>query len=68
MKSIMRHNAFVKDMRNIRLTETQVTKLFLYVAKLLNNEPLPPEAKDHTLQGEWEDFREFHLGGDVLLI
>ncbi|WP_251827508.1 type II toxin-antitoxin system RelE/ParE family toxin [Methylovulum psychrotolerans] len=64
----MRHKAFIKDMRDFRLTDTQATKLFLYVAKLLNNEPLPPEAKGHALQGEWSDFRELHLGGDVLLI
>ncbi len=55
-------------MRNIRLTDTQATKLFLYVAHLLNDEVLPPEAKDHALQGEWSDFRELHLGGDTLLI
>ncbi len=55
-------------MRNIRLTETQVTKLFLYIAKLLNEESLPAEAKDHALQGEWNDFHECHLGGDMLLI
>lgn len=30
--------------------------------------PLPLETKDHSLQGEWSDFREFHLGGDMLLI
>lgn len=59
---------FIKDMRNIRLTDTQTTKLFLYVTKLLNDEPLPAEAKDHTLHGEWSDFRELHLGGDTLLI
>ena len=68
MKAISRHKTFIKDMRNFRLTETQTTKLFLYVAKLLNEEPLPPEAKDHALQGEWSDFRELHLGGDALLI
>ncbi len=32
MKTISRHKTFIKDMRNLRLTETQVTKLFLYVA------------------------------------
>lgn len=32
-------------MRNLRLTETQATKLFLYVAKLLNDELLPPKPK-----------------------
>ena len=68
MKILSRHKLFIKDMRNIRLVETQATKLFLYVAKLLNDEPLPPEARDHGLQGEWSDFRELHLGGDMLLI
>ncbi len=68
MKTLSRHKTFIKDMRNTRLVETQVAKLFLYAAKLLNNEPLPPEAKDHPLQGEWSDFRELHLGGDMLLI
>ncbi len=68
MKTLSRHKTFIKDMRNIRLTETQATKLFIYVANLINNEVLPPEAKDHALQGEWKDFRELHLGGDTLLI
>jgi mRNA interferase YafQ len=68
MKSLSRHKTFIKDLRNVRLTDSQATKLFLYVAKLLNDESLPPEAKDHALQGEWGDFRELHLGGDTLLI
>ncbi|MEN9502339.1 MAG: hypothetical protein RI964_1624 [Pseudomonadota bacterium] len=68
MRQLIRHKAFIKDMRNVRLTDTQATKLFLYVAKLLDDQPLPPESRDHALQGEWADFREFHLGGDTLLI
>jgi len=68
MKTISRHKTFIKDMRNLRLTDMQATKLFLYVAKLLNDESFPPEAKDHALQGKWSDFRELHLGGDSLLI
>ncbi len=68
MKSLFRHKTFIKDMRNVRLTDGQTTKLFLYVADLLNTRSLPPEAKDHALQGTWQDFREFHLGGDMLVI
>jgi|GEM_PF-2661921 len=68
MKSLCRHKTFIKYLRNVRLTDSQATKLFLYVAKLLNDESLPPEAKDHALQGEWGDFRELHLGGDMLLL
>jgi mRNA interferase YafQ len=68
MKTLLRHKSFIKDMRTVRLTDGQTAKLFLYVANLLNDIPLPPESKDHALQGEWSDFREFHLGGDMLLI
>lgn len=68
MKTLSRHKTFIKDMREVRLTDTQATKLFLYIASLLKNEPLPPESKNHNLQGEWKDFQELHLGGDLLLI
>jgi mRNA interferase YafQ len=68
MKTLFRHKMFIKDLRTIRLTDTQATKLFLYVANLLKNESLPIEARNHSLQGEWKDFQELHLGGDVLLI
>ena len=46
----------------------KATKLFVYVADLLNANNLPPEAKDHDLQGDWLDFRKFHLGCDMLVI
>jgi mRNA interferase YafQ len=49
MKLLLRHKTFIKDMRNVRLTDTQATKLFLYIANLLKNEPLPPESKNHSL-------------------
>jgi mRNA interferase YafQ len=68
MKTLSRHKTFIKDMRTVRLTDGQTTKLFLYVANLLNEIPLPAESKDHALHGEWTDFREFHLGGDMLVI
>lgn len=68
MKTLSRHKSFIKDMRTVRFTDGQAAKLFLYVANLLNEIPLPPESKDHALQGDWADFREFHLGGDMLVI
>lgn len=67
-KQLERHKQFVKDYRNLRISDQQSTKLFLYVAALLKNETLPPESLDHTLNGEWSDFREFHIGGDLLVI
>jgi mRNA interferase YafQ len=58
MKTVSRYKMFIKDRRNVRLTDKQATKLFLYIACLLKNEPLPPESKNHSLQGEWSAARE----------
>lgn len=30
--------------------------------------PLPKQARDHTLLGEYKDSREFHIGSDMLVI
>ena len=30
--------------------------------------PLGPEWLDHPLQGAWQGCREYHIGGDFLLI
>lgn len=35
---------------------------------IANDAPLPPEYLDHELSGEWDGFRECHIGGDFLLI
>ena len=35
---------------------------------IANDEPLGAEYKDHALTGEWENYRECHIGGDFLLI
>ena len=44
------------------------SKYILYLAKLLNYEELPAEAKDHSLTGKYQDTREFHVSGDLILI
>lgn len=50
------------------MSEKHFAKFVVYVAKLLQNESLPPEALDHCLEGNWSGFREFHVSGDVLVI
>ena len=35
---------------------------------IANNGPLPPEWLDHALTGDWDGYRECHVGGDFLLI
>ncbi|WP_230676761.1 type II toxin-antitoxin system YafQ family toxin [Yersinia alsatica] len=35
---------------------------------IANDMPLGAEWLDHSLKGDWQDFRECHVGGDFLLI
>lgn len=35
---------------------------------IANEDPLPAEFLDHELGGEWSGHREFHAGGDLLVI
>lgn len=35
---------------------------------IANDAPLGPEWLDHPLQGDWQDCRKCHIGGDFLLI
>jgi len=50
-------------MRNVYFT-----KFVQFLALLSDSKPLPIEAQDHALKGEWADFREFHISGDLLVI
>ena len=50
------------------MTEKHFAKFIVYIAKLLQGEKLPDEALDHNLEGEWKNFREFHISGDLLVI
>jgi mRNA interferase YafQ len=65
---IKRQKSFIKDLSKIKMSDNHFTKYISYIVKLLNNEPLPPEAKDHHLYGKWDNAREFHISGDLLVI
>ncbi len=68
MLSIEVHKQFTKDLKKSKLNQSNHAKLFLYISKLLNEEELAKEAKDHNLIGEWADTKEFHISGDLLVI
>ena len=68
MLSIERHKQFIKDFSNCKISDKHFTKYILFIAKLIEQQELPPEAKDHSLEGDWSDFREFHISGDLLVI
>lgn len=68
MKQLEVHEQFIKDLKKVRLKNKHIQKLFTYVSLLLNEKPLPPEAKDDSLKGNFKDIREFHLGGDIIVL
>jgi len=50
------------------MSDKQYEKYLEYLAILLKDGSLPPEAKDHKLVGNIQKFREFHISGDLLII
>jgi len=62
------HKQFSKDLQKAKLNSTNSAKLFMYISLLLEEKELPSQAKEHSLSGEWQDTREFHISGDLLVI
>ena len=65
---LKRHKFFKKDELKVKLTDEKYTKRVKYLSLILSAKALPTEARDHELLGEYKGMREFHLGGDMLLI
>ena len=59
---------FRKDLDKLRFTSEHYAKYIIYLGDLLELKPLPPEARDHKLKGDFSDCREFHISGDLLVI
>ncbi len=68
MLKLSRHKQFLKDFANHKMSEQHYAKYLVYLSMLLQEQPLPQEALDHALKGEWSGWREFHVSGDLLLI
>jgi mRNA interferase YafQ len=68
MLRVKRHKIFIKELRNAKLSDQHFSKYIVYLAKLIEGDPLPEEARDHALKGEYNDCREFHVSGDLLVI
>jgi len=66
--NIKRHKQFIKDFRKVSITDGQFNKFVQFIHCLKEELPLPKESKDHALLGEYLGCREFHLGGDTLII
>lgn len=61
---------FLKDWERLsRSGRFDLNRLKEAMALLIaNDEPLGAEWLDHPLKGNWDTYRECHIGGDFLLI
>ncbi|MEO1954645.1 MAG: type II toxin-antitoxin system YafQ family toxin [Campylobacterales bacterium] len=62
---LIRSKSFLKDYEKKRLSDQHY---IIVLGKLLNNEVLSDEYLEHELKGNWKNYRELHISGDLLLI
>ncbi|RDU60646.1 type II toxin-antitoxin system YafQ family toxin [Helicobacter sp. MIT 14-3879] len=68
MLRLKREKSFIKDFAKRTLNDSEFERLAKYLSLLCEGKPLPEEAREHELKGEWLGFREFHIGSDKLVI
>ncbi len=68
MLKLFRTKTFLKEYAKIKFTDKLYMKYVVYVTTLLKEEGLPLESKEHQLKGNWNEFCEFHISGDLLVI
>lgn len=68
MLNIERTSRFKKDMKLMLKREKDIKKLKSVLLKLVNQEPLEPKHRDHSLTGNYDFSRECHIEPDWLLI
>jgi mRNA interferase YafQ len=65
---LARTKAFKKSYKKLRLKDNEVAIYIDVVSNLLNGVGLDKRYKDHSLKGNFEQYRECHLKPDLLLI
>jgi len=68
MREIVRKKQFKKDYQSIKRTGRNMARFVEALGFLQSGEDLPGIYRDHQLTGNWQGYRECHLGGDWLLI
>ncbi len=72
MRKIERSTAFKRDYKRVKATPKYNKRLDFLLSDiltiLLDDQILPVSNRDHSLNGDWESYRECHLKPDLLLI
>lgn len=64
----VRSGRFKRDVKRLQKRGKDLTKLRSALMLLLEEKPLPPQYRDHSLRGDWEGFRDLHIEPDWLLL
>jgi mRNA interferase YafQ len=59
---------FRRDVKRLEKRGKDTAKLRTILALLINERPIPPTYRDHSLKGEWTGYRDLHIEPDWLLI
>lgn len=71
MRRIERSTAFKRDYRRAKASSRYRDpddRLTAILELLINDQPLPPRNRDHSLSGAWSGYRDCHIWPDLLLI
>ncbi|MGF1763921.1 type II toxin-antitoxin system RelE/ParE family toxin [Aliivibrio kagoshimensis] len=69
MYSLEYSNQFKKDFKKITKMPIQdILEVGNIISKLQRGEVLDPKNVDHSLTGNWADFRDCHIKPDLVLI
>jgi len=72
MRTIERSSAFKRDFKRAKAAPRHRKDLdslvSTVVARLVSDQVLPSNYRDHALSGDWAGYRECHIKPDLLLI
>jgi len=68
MFEIVYTNKMKRDVKLMRKRGKDISKLTTALSQLASGKPMPPNYRDHQLDGNLSDFRECHIEGNWLLI
>lgn len=66
MRNQVFQNSFMKDLKLIRKQQWDIEAIKKCVEDLAKLDILPRAYKDHALKGDFKDFRECHIFGDLV--
>jgi mRNA interferase YafQ len=59
---------FRKQFRLMKKRRMNLDRLIEVIDLIINEQPLPPERRNHPLKGEWKDALECHIQGDWVIV